>query len=605
MRIYKDFIEALPEIWRDLGKFGVRQRTQTMQDKYIFHDPEYETLEITNYNYMVVHPRLKDIEEVSETLGKRLNKKLFWKEYCEEEFRNRISNPPVNPGTSWKLREDYWSQFLETSPSGPVFSYTYSERISPQIETLIEKIKKYPDNRNLVLSIWDPCLDLKRVGEHRVPCLLPGTPILTSTGIKEIENSLTVLTHKGIFSPAYPVSRNYKGPIISIKPVGLPSFEITPEHPILIVKGSEFYKGKRGIDSLSYKRGMIYFGRIENPSPKEQWIRADEVERFDYLVLRIPSEIKDIPEISPELCRAIGYFLAEGEIIWDKRHGKIRPKGIRMNFSYGDKENGYIEDFTEIVKKVWGRNPTRINEKRRNIRLLYVSKEIGLFFSKFGAKSKEKRLPLEFLYLPKEKQKEIVEGWIRGDGSFSKDNFYKAVSTCSPELAGIMRLILLRLGIDHSFGIRSPREGIIYGRKVIFRLPSYHFQFSPHNSPKRSFMARIIKNNTLYTRIQKIERKDYNGLVYNLEVPGDETYSLLSGCVHNCSVMYQFLFRRGQLDLIYIMRSCDYITHLFNDIALAVKFLEYISEKVEMKMGSFYHFISSLHIYRKDAKNVI
>lgn len=71
-----------------------------------------------------------------------------------------------------------------------------------------------------------------------------------------------------------------------------------------------------------------------------------------------------------------------------------------------------------------------------------------------------------------------------------------------------------------------------------------------------------------------------------------------------CSLGYGFQVREGKLNMHYVMRSCDFSTHFANDVYLAIKLLEYVAKLTGYEVGSFTHTIFSLHIYRKDLKNV-
>ncbi len=180
MRIYQNFREALDETKRDLKEMGIRVHPQTMQDKDVHADPDYDTLELQNHAYVVTQPRLQDLEPTQP--------------WANLEFAERVSGQLVNPGEAYKSRPEIWEEFLEKGdghPSREKFSYTYAERFlhngskewgdpqdidgpskwddSTQLERLILNIKKYPDNRNHLLTVWDAD-DLWLVGEHRVPC---------------------------------------------------------------------------------------------------------------------------------------------------------------------------------------------------------------------------------------------------------------------------------------------------------------------------------------------------------------------------------------------------------------------------------------------------
>ena len=73
-----------------------------------------------------------------------------------------------------------------------------------------------------------------------------------------------------------------------------------------------------------------------------------------------------------------------------------------------------------------------------------------------------------------------------------------------------------------------------------------------------------------------------------------------------CSMFYQFLIReiagKKRLNMIYVMRSSDLLTHFVNDIYLAIKMQRYFTEQIGLEIGNFTMFISSFHAYYKDLK---
>ena len=80
--------------------------------------------------------------------------------YCKQEIKDRCSGKPLNPGNSYKIREDMWNKFLE----GKKFSYQYAERLwtNNQFESVIQCLKNDPGTRQAVLSIWNPDKDMLR-----------------------------------------------------------------------------------------------------------------------------------------------------------------------------------------------------------------------------------------------------------------------------------------------------------------------------------------------------------------------------------------------------------------------------------------------------------
>lgn len=71
-----------------------------------------------------------------------------------------------------------------------------------------------------------------------------------------------------------------------------------------------------------------------------------------------------------------------------------------------------------------------------------------------------------------------------------------------------------------------------------------------------------------------------------------------------CSLGYLVQVRGGQLNLTYLMRSCDFVTHFENDAYLAVKFMNWLAVQTQQKPGAFTHFIGSLHVFQKDVEEV-
>ena len=71
-----------------------------------------------------------------------------------------------------------------------------------------------------------------------------------------------------------------------------------------------------------------------------------------------------------------------------------------------------------------------------------------------------------------------------------------------------------------------------------------------------------------------------------------------------CTLGYHFMFRGGQLNINYVMRSCDIFTHYQNDLYLALQLLHYVAERVNLPVGQLTHTVFSLHAYAKNLKEV-
>lgn len=71
-----------------------------------------------------------------------------------------------------------------------------------------------------------------------------------------------------------------------------------------------------------------------------------------------------------------------------------------------------------------------------------------------------------------------------------------------------------------------------------------------------------------------------------------------------CSLTYQFLVRNKQLHGIYSMRSCDFINFFQADVFCTLELMRFIAGHLDIPVGSFTHFIGSLHAFKKDMEGV-
>lgn len=160
-RFYRNFAEAQNEIRRDLAELGVQVHPETMQDKQIKDDPDFDTRELVNYIYIVMEPDWDDLTGVH-------------KEWVMREWQDRVTGG-LNPGSAWKERPEVWTQFLEhrDEPGEGRFSYSYSQRMGgTYLQSIVDELKKHPNSRQLYLAVWDRGIDPARRGDRRVPCSL-------------------------------------------------------------------------------------------------------------------------------------------------------------------------------------------------------------------------------------------------------------------------------------------------------------------------------------------------------------------------------------------------------------------------------------------------
>lgn len=164
MRIYKNCLEMVKEVERDLHEMGVIVHPETMQDKAVGDDKGYETKELVGYSYLITSPQtrneMESLEDVVDYL--KLNYEYIW-----AEFSDRISTEITNPGKSYLTRENVWKEFLHDGK----FAYTYSERIGKRLQEVISQLQVYPNTRQGIVTVFNSALDYPNMnGKARIPC---------------------------------------------------------------------------------------------------------------------------------------------------------------------------------------------------------------------------------------------------------------------------------------------------------------------------------------------------------------------------------------------------------------------------------------------------
>jgi thymidylate synthase len=162
-------IEALREVERDLWEMGIDVHPQTMQDKKIAGDDDYMTKEVQSYGFMVTgpasarHERLDDVKDMVDYMynGNGADSVM---EYILLEFKDRIGGKPLNPGNSYKARRDVWNEFLH----GGQFHYTYSERMSFQVQKVLDELRVRPESRQGVINIHSNICPSIRYGNTHI-----------------------------------------------------------------------------------------------------------------------------------------------------------------------------------------------------------------------------------------------------------------------------------------------------------------------------------------------------------------------------------------------------------------------------------------------------
>ncbi len=422
-------------------------------------------------------------------------------------------------------------------------------------------------------------------------CLLPETFVHTLKGMKAIKNISEddyVYTHKMHFKKVSKLfQREYKGIILHIKPYYFrEGVKATPEHPFFIIKTRKDCRSRGSFcmpncSQLKYKGCSRKFFSNYNA----QWVQAKDIEIGDVMVFpRFNNKIKDRDNIKIS-------ELISGNLIFSK--GKIAHKGNRISlikdkvkvdagfcklvgyfvsegytnsrdciaFCFLKSESVYINDVICLMKKIFGIELSKIQSKQNvdGVELIFYSKVLCEVFGKLFytdgkiKKAHSKSLPNWMLELPLIKQAEIIKGWWRGDKGY----------TVSETLMNQAKVLFLRLGIIPSIGMDSIEKHKTRGkhfigiREILAKHNIFHFNNLSFFEDKFNLLKELefkkfktkssgrhgwIDKNYAYLPIRSIEKEEYKGKVYNLEVENDNSYVCDFATVHNCWTPWFSLF---------------------------------------------------------------
>lgn len=403
--------------------------------------------------------------------------------------------------------------------------------------------------------------DADAIGEAGNPICLPTNseiqlnPVIAP--IETVQVGAHVLSHDGEYNAVTKVfQRSYDGELINIKS-GLGTVKVTPEHLIKAIKIPKLHK-------------YLYIQKKREQLPA--WHHASDLECGDILLYPKSKKIEDVETIKIEVpkykydfrskkvpesiavdgdfLRLAGYFIAEGDTAMKMCH-------VCLTLSFGSHETEYVSDTVALFKKIFGIEAKVKTTEHRHISVVYVSScHITRFFNKlFGHGCTNKQIPEFMLFLPLEKQKELLKGLFRGDGFVNTKVPRAGYSTVSHKLAHQIKFLLIRQGIIPSLYI-EPEKSV---RGVNHR-QSYRMNIGSWSARKlaklldEEICEKKLSNdswedeNYIYVPIKSVSSERYSGYVHNLEVEKAHSYAANAALVHNCGdVMKVYIKLKGDV----------------------------------------------------------
>lgn len=389
-------------------------------------------------------------------------------------------------------------------------------------------------------------------------CVKPGTLVHMNSHLNHVESVTTgerMLTHSGTYHMINRTSeRRYNGDLLALKNK-LGKVELTPEHLVLAIrvpKGDKFLRTK-------YRKTLT-----------PDWYHAENLRKGDIAVYPILKETKDIESIDVDVAksdwdfrgtpipdeipvnedflRLCGYFASEG-------HPRENPSKTYIEFSLNIGERDIEEDIRRITKNLFSIDVKTKEKRERKTRQVFIyNSTLTRFFKKLlGAYGYARKLPHFIMLLPPIKQKAVLYGLWKGDGyvNIERKGARAGYSTTSFELAQQVKMLLFRQGIAASMyterdkikdGVRHKENYRVHVGQRDSLTKLCHILGMTYKPESYASNDSWFDGDYVYNPITRIQRKNYSGKVYNLEVDGDHSFSTDAFCLHNCGdLMWIFI----------------------------------------------------------------
>ncbi len=375
---------------------------------------------------------------------------------------------------------------------------------------------------------------------HGIYCLLPDSQVRMSD---ESIKSIVDVRAGDVVAPGRNVLRtfvrDYQGEALRIKVQGLPDkLNVTSEHPILRIPG------------------RIAGAKKEKRTPEEMWgqrsvVPASELNVGDLVIIPVGGAEIVPPNFEAKyLCkpnlrgpqprqisvhqesaffRLLGYYAAEGHTF-----GRSPESHRAIFLSFGLHEiDTLAADSVKCVKEATGLTavvaPGKPHASVVTVRV-YSTVLTNIIRSLVSGTAKNKCLAPELMSAPISLQRELLIGWLRGDGCFeawSRGRIRLNGTSASETLARQMFQIAIRCGLRPSFKRRVANFDVYFAAEDAASLGW------PVKVKKFRSTRRIIHGHS-FARVREIERHEYSGPVHNIEVDGDHLFCAPFALVHNC-----------------------------------------------------------------------
>lgn len=318
------------------------------------------------------------------------------------------------------------------------------------------------------------------------------------------------------------IQRYHDGTVIGIKPTYLPSVLVTPDHPVLAVRGHP------GVGKSRSKRRQKTFH--SNPSP--EWIRAEKLGKNDYVFFPKYQEVskrrfvyiggRRFP-IDERLASVLGWYVAEGS--------SSDSEERTVAFALGGVERDNVEELRRNLKEIFGAKTSVYGNGRGTLNKVVVtsSETPGLARTLklwCGKDAESKKIPDFIVDAPINIVRAFLVSYFKGDGYspfYTGKNDRRADfiddTTSSRTLAYQLILAFSKLGIpagmvNHPGSVKDAFSVRVRGDKIRQMLPDF-----PSFNKRNKFRYWETPEGFYYP-IRQMWQEYYKGPVFDFQAPG-------------------------------------------------------------------------------------
>jgi HK97 family phage portal protein len=380
-------------------------------------------------------------------------------------------------------------------------------------------------------------------------CFVPGTEIVTPTGLRPIETLAVgdfVLTHKGRWRAVNRIMRrDYVGPVITLQAKGLPAVTATANHPFLVQRAKP--NRSHRIEGLGEPE-WLEAGKLEASRAKPDGVRSrrpfhnlvmprlapDQAVALDmatYAPVDAAADAATVrwsdnhratpvvrhPAQGYDLGWLCGLFLADGAV-----------SAHQVIFSLSLHERHIADLVRDRMQAAFDQKVT-FGTSGPVLVVRVSNRVLAAFFASFGRSSYRKAAPPWAMQAPAEFRRGMIDGILAGDGHMAAKG-ESSIRTVSRDLAWQTRLLLWAEGINTCLQYQAASAWAIGGRSGdAVEIWAVSWRTNP---ARRGTMGTCAEH--VFFGLDRADRGTYAGPVYNLSIDEDETFATAGGISHNC-----------------------------------------------------------------------